>query len=164
VERKASRLCKLASRGDTKAAEELVETYHARVFSYLARLCGGIEDAEDLTQLTFSKAWLSLSTYKARSKFSTWLFRIAYNVYVDWLRGRKETLSFHSGWWEDHVDPGPSPRQTTAEKEMGQHLLRAVEGLDEEKRHTVHLHYFADLSIRDTARVLGVSTSTVKYS
>jgi len=157
-------LYKRAKKANKDAACELLEIYYADIYSYLRRLCGSRHDAEDLTQQTFLKVWSSLDGFKGRSKFSTWLYRIAHNTYLDWLR--KNTASTQSRpdqWWQECIDQSPSPIANLAERQLAQRLYEAVGRLDEDKKHVVHLHYYQGLSISETAKVLNIATSTVKY-
>jgi RNA polymerase sigma-70 factor (ECF subfamily) len=157
-------IIKRAGKADTNAASELLRIYYEDVYSYLRRLCGNQACAEDLTQQTFLKVWSSLDRFKGRSKFSTWLHRIAYNCYIDWRR--KDSGSIQSNtdqWWRECADGSPGPAEKLAQHQLSRQLYEAVDRLDEDKKHTVHLHYYQGLSLRETAKVLGVATSTVKY-
>lgn len=157
-------LCKGAGRADKNAACELLEIYYADVYSYLRRLCGSTADAEDLTQQTFLKAWSSLGNFAGRSKFSTWLYRIAHNTYIDSQRGNAVSNRERSEqWWAECIDENPGPFANVAERQLARRLYETVDQLDEDKKHVVHLHYYQGLSIRETAKVLNIATSTVKY-
>ena len=164
MDSRTKRLLKRAKKADTNAASELLRLHYADVYSYLRRLCGSQPDADDLTQQTFMKVWSSLDRFKGRSKFSTWLHRIAYNCYIDWRRrNATSALKVPDQWWLQCVDDNPGPFSKLAERQLAQQLYEAVDQLDEDKRQTVHLHYYQGLSLRETATVLGVATSTVKY-
>lgn len=157
-------LCKRAKKADKDAACELLKIYYAEVYSYLRRLCGSRHDAEDLTQQTFLKVWSSLDGFAGRSKFSTWLYRIAHNTYIDWQRRNTgSTQSCPDQWWQECIDQNPGPLANLAERQLAQRLYQAVGRLDEDKKQVVHLHYYQGLSIRETAKVLNIATSTVKY-
>lgn len=157
-------LCKRAKRTDREAACELLNICYSDVFAYLRRLCGSRQDAEDLTQQTFLKVWSSFDRFAGRSKFSTWLYRIAYNTYVDWRRADTGgARDYPDPWWDECIDMNPGPLSNVADRQMAQRLYEVVDQLDEDKRHVVHLHYYQQLSIRQTAKVLDVATSTVKY-
>ncbi len=157
-------LCRRVKKADKNAASELLKIYYADIYSYLRRLCGSRHDAEDLTQQTFLKVWSSLDGFAGRSKFSTWLYRIAHNTYIDWRR--KNTANVQSNtdrWWQECIDKNSGPFVDVAESQLAQQLYEAVDQLDEDKKHVVHLHYYQGLSIRETAKVLNIATSTVKY-
>jgi len=157
-------LHKRASRGDKEAACRLLETSYADVFAYLRRLCGSSHDAEDLTQQTFVKAWAALDGFAGRSRFSTWLYRIAYNTYVDWQRRNRGGIQSQTDhWWQGCADTNPGPLANAADRQLAQRLYEAVDRLDEDGKQVVHLHYYQGLSLKETAGVLGIATSTVKY-
>lgn len=158
------KLLRRARKADANSANELLRIYYEDVYSYLRRLCGSQADAEDLTQQTFLKAWSSLDRFKGRSRFSTWLHRIAYNCYVDWRRRNAcSGRNLPDQWWLECMDDNPGPFSNLAERQLAQQVYRAVDQLEEDKKQTVHLHYYQGLSLRETAKVLGVATSTVKY-
>ena len=156
-------LCRRAAAGDRDAASELVSLYYERIFAFLRRLTGNDDEAADLTQKTFCKAWNTLVSFQARSSFSTWLHAIAHHVYLDWRRARKLTEPLSDDWWSSRAADGPSPFEDAAERDAASRLYGAVEQLDDDDRQTVHLHYYQGLSLAETAEALGVATSTVKY-
>jgi len=156
-------LCQRAKEGDVAAASELVTVFYQRIFAYLRRLSGNDEDAADLTQKTFARTWQSLASYQKRSRVSTWLHGIAHHVYLDWSRKRSVGDARSDEWWESQSDHSPTPFETAAEREMAHQLYRWVDELDEEKKQAVHLHYYQNLTLNETAEALGVAASTVKY-
>jgi len=157
-------LCRHAKKADKDAACELLKIYYADIYSYLRRLCGSRHDAEDLTQQTFLKVWSSLDDFKGHSRFSTWLYRIAHNTFIDWQRRNAGSIQARPDqWWQECIDQNPDPFANLAERQLAQRLYQAVGRLDEDKKHVVHLHYYQGLSIRETAKVLNIATSTVKY-
>jgi RNA polymerase sigma-70 factor (ECF subfamily) len=156
-------LCERAQNGDLSAASELVAGFYQQIFAYLRRLSGNDHDAADLTQKTFTKTWQSLASYQRRSSFSTWLHGIAYHAYLDWRRKRNLGDAQSDEWWETQIGTSPTPYENTAERELAHQLYRWVDELDDEKRQAVHLHYYQNLPLNETAEVLGVAVSTVKY-
>ena len=157
-------LCKRAKSADKDAACELLEIHHRDIFAYLRRLCGNRQDAEDLTQQTFLKVWSSLDRFAGRSEFSTWLYRIAHNTYIDWRRGGPGgARHYPDAWWGECVDANPGPFTDAADRQMAQRLYEAVDQLEDDQKYVVHLHYYQQLSLQQTAQVLNVATSTVKY-
>ena len=159
----AETLCERTRKGDLAAASELVSLFYQQIFAYLRRLSGNDEDAADLTQKTFTRTWQSLASYQHRSKFSTWLHGIAHHVYLDWRRKRNLGDAQTDEWWETQAANSPTPFENTAERDLAHQLYRWVDELDDEKKQAVHLHYYQNLPLSETAEVLGVAVSTVKY-
>jgi RNA polymerase sigma factor (sigma-70 family) len=156
-------LCLKAREGDLVAGSELITLYYERIFLWFQRLCGNQADAEDLTQKTFAKVWRSIASFEARSAFSTWIYRIGHNVYLDWIRQNGRSGPIPEEWWEGCVVDCPTPVDEIIDREMSRSVYALVEQLGEDTRSTVHLHYYQGLSLAETAEVMGVATSTVKY-
>ena len=161
--RNTSRLCKLAQSGERGAASELLQLFYKKIYSYLRRLSGCNADAEDLTQQTFTKVWQNLHGFKGNCTFNSWVHRVAYNTFVDWLRAKKASIPQQLTWWESLEDTNQGPLKSLEQKQIVEKLYKAVENLDEDKRAVVHLRYYQRLSIKETAFVLGVSAGAVKY-
>jgi RNA polymerase sigma-70 factor, ECF subfamily len=159
----AETLCKRAGQGDQAAATELVSRFYERLYAWFRRLTGNDQDAADLTQKTFARAWASLASFAGRSSYSTWLHGIGHHVYVDWRRRSPSTECRPDAWWEACAQDEPGPSETSADRETAHQLYALVDQLDEAIRQTVHLHYYEGFSLAETAAVLGVATSTVKY-
>ena len=88
------RLLSALAAGDRGAAERLVERTYRGVFALLQKLCGDSDLAADLTQETYRKAWDALPGFDRRAQFSTWLFRIAYNTFLNHLRRPRRLVPF----------------------------------------------------------------------
>jgi RNA polymerase sigma-70 factor (ECF subfamily) len=163
ISEQSERLCERAGAGDMQAASELVLLHYEGVFAFFRRWRLNDADARDLTQKTFAKVWASLPSYQGRSSFSTWVHKIGYNLYIDWTRKGNRLEARPDEWWETCVAEGPDPFENAAERELALRLHAMVAGMDENRRQAVHLHYYHGLSIKETAEVLDVATSTVKY-
>ena len=141
----------------TKACDQLVKKYQSPVRRFFLNLtCGDTELSDDLAQETFIKAYTNLATFKNLSSFSTWLYRIAYNQYYDYLRSRKET---------DDLDTTRVDAQySTSQPDIGQQmdLHRALATLKEIERTCITLFYMEDQSIEKIAGITGCPTGTVK--
>jgi RNA polymerase sigma-70 factor (ECF subfamily) len=159
----SQQLCIRARAGDLEAATQLVSLHYQKVYAFLRRLCGNDDDAAELTQRTFSKIWAALGSYEGRSSFSTWIHGIGRHVYLDWRRSGNRLDPQSDEWWETCADDGPSPFETTAERDEAARLYALVARLDDEKRDVIHLHYYQGLTLKETAEVLDIATSTVKY-
>jgi RNA polymerase sigma-70 factor (ECF subfamily) len=159
----ANQLVNNSQRGDKAAAIELVKLYYERIYAFLRRLCGSVEDAEDLTQHTFARVWQSLPRFEGRSSVTSWIHSIAYHVYVDWRRVDHASERRSDEWWSDRPAPQDGPDTLAARNDLAAVLYATVDRLDPDVRDTVHLRYYQGLTIEETAAALGVATSTVKY-
>jgi RNA polymerase sigma factor (sigma-70 family) len=88
---------------------------------------------------------------------------IAHHVYVDWRRADRRGEPRTDEWWEACPAPGPGPAELAASADLAHALYAAVDHLEPDLRSTVHLHYYQDLTLQETADALGISASTVKY-
>ena len=155
------------------AFEELVEKYQHRLVAVLHHLVGNAEEAEDLAQEVFLRVYRARQKYRARAKFSTWLFTIANNLASNALRSRKRKPQVPL----DVRDSGPlgprpaeqlvrdrasQPGQHLQQKEMAALVRQAVEGLNERQRTAVVLNKFEDMNYAEIAEVMGLTTKAVK--
>lgn len=159
----ANQLAEAARHGDKVAATRLIELFYERIYAFLRRLSDNDADAADLTQRTFSRVWQALPTFAGRSSFSSWIHGIAHHVYVDWRRANHRLEPRSTEWWDARVDSGPAPDETAAITDLATVLFASVDKLESDLRDTVHLHYFQELTLQETADALGIATSTVKY-
>ena len=156
--------------GDVNAFEKLVTEYERAVYAIAQRMTGNAEDAADMTQETFIKAYNSLSSFRGDSKFSVWLYRIANNVCLDFLRSRsrKPTVSLSA---ED--DDGEETQLDIADESQSPELLlesaltrdavrRGLEQLSPEYRQILLLREIQGLSYEEIAAALGIESGTVK--
>src|ERR1051325_5384248 len=132
-----NQLCQRAKTGDREAATELIGLFYERIYAFLRRQTPSDEDAADLTQKTFAKAWASLDSYQGRSSFSTWLHGVAHHVCADWRRQRNPAESQSDEWWAACAAPTPSPFDDIAERDAAHRLYTLVEQLDDEARLTL---------------------------
>lgn len=149
--------------GDEAAAARWVDEYHERLYAFLRRLAGADATAAELTQRTFCRAWSALDSYQGRSSVSSWLHGIAYRVYVDWLRSDRRYEVRPEAWWEGLRDDRDRPDAAAAAADDEAAVYAVVDTLEAGLRETVHLHYYQGLTLQETAEVLGIAASTVKY-
>lgn len=164
VERDEGPLLAALARGDRGAAEALVEASYAFVYASCHRLTGGQPDrAADLTQETYRRAWISLASFEGRSRFSTWLYRIAYNTWLNEIRSRTRSrvvpFPEHA---PDPEDPRPDPHDLVAGEADAGGIRSAVLGLPEELRYTVTAHFWGELSVREIAVQEGVTKTAIR--
>ncbi len=150
--------------GDTPAFEELLDSCKNQVFSLIIRMTGNPQDAEDLAQETFIKAFRKLDTYDPSYPFLTWLFRIAHNTCVDFLRARKpQALSIDDEdaplEIEDKSDSVEEAVGLKLQQEQAEKLLASLPPL---YREALLLQYRENLSGREMAQALGIPEGTVK--
>jgi RNA polymerase sigma-70 factor (ECF subfamily) len=145
------------------AREEVVEGFYERIYQLLRRLTGNDDDAADLTQQTFMRAWQKMESFAGKSAFGSWIHRIAYNLFLDWRRGHRPGEERSEAWWEGCATAGPSPDETAARNDMDAKVYELVEGLETELRDTIHLHFYQELTLQETADLMEVALSTVKY-
>ncbi len=140
-----------------KAFEQLVRKYQSPVrHLFLHLTCGDSELSDDLAQDTFIKAYTGIASFKNLSDFSTWLYRIAYNVFYDYLRTRKETDDLDTR----QVDAQCQTQQQDVGRQMD--IYRALSTLKEAERTCITLFYMEDLSIEKIAGITGYPAGTVK--
>ena len=163
MEPDANELIAKACGGDQSAAPELIELFYERIYAFLRRLAGNDADAADLTQRTFSRVWQALPGFAGRSSVASWLHSIAYHAYVDWRRSGRHTEPRPDEWWAARPAPEALPDEIVARNDLATAVYGSVDQLEPELRQTVHLHYYQDLTLQETADALGVATSTVKY-
>ena len=163
MEADANQLVERARCGDRAAATRLIEVSYERIYAFLRRLAANETDAADLTQRTFSRVWQTLPSFAGRSSVTSWMHSIAYHVYVDWRRADRHAEARSEDWWAGRPAPEAPPDETVARTDLAAAVYRSVDDLEPDLRHTVQLHYYQDLTLQETAEIMGVATSTVKY-
>lgn len=161
---------KKAAAGNADAFEQLVVKYQAAVYNLCLRMTGDPEDAADMTQESFLKAWRSLDSFQGNAAFSTWLYRLASNTCLDHLRSvkRKSQLSLviEDTEGEEQTlevpDSAPSPEEQVIELEEHSILNEALQSLDYEQRQILILRAVNGLSYTEIAQVLKLKEGTVK--
>lgn len=140
-----------------RAFDTLVKKYHSPVRRFfLHQTLGDEELSDDLAQETFIKAYTHIASFRNLSSFSTWLYRIAYNIFYDYIRTRKETSGLED--WE--VDAS----YQTAQRDVGQKMdiYRGLAQLKEAERTCITLYYMEDLAIDKISTITGLPSGTVK--
>ena len=150
-------------RGDRQAAEALVDRSYKSIYAFLYRLCGEDESlACDLTQETYQKAWKSMAEFDGRSQFSTWLYRIAYNTFLNHVRRPLRIVPIDDRSHSVPEDCGPGLEEQLMDNETKERLRHAVMNLPDDLRFTITARYWGDLSVRDIARMERVSVVAVR--
>ena len=156
--------------GDVNAFEKLVLEYEKSVYAITQRMTGNAEDAADMTQETFIKAYNSLSSFRGDSTFSVWLYRIATNVCLDFLRSRSRkptvSLSVEDDDGEevelDIADESQSPERLLERGLTRDAVRRGLDALSPEYRQILLLREIQGLSYEEIADVLTLEVGTVK--
>lgn len=158
-----------ARTGDGEAFRVLVERYSRSVFRLAFRLTGNEQDAEDVVQETFLRAFKQLNRYDGRAAFHTWIYRIAANYALDLLRARKRVEQPR----EDESAPsaldqlraaGPAADRLVYANQVQRKLREAMDELSEQERTAFVLRHFEGLSIEQIGDTLGVGESATKNS
>jgi RNA polymerase sigma-70 factor (ECF subfamily) len=156
--------------GDDACFEALLARYRTPLVVFLYRMVRDRAAAEDLAQEAFLRVFRARTGYAPGAKFTTWLFRIATNLALNWLRDgrrRAQELSLDSAEEDDRpaLDPpdgGATIEQQILERERALRIREAVAALPEKQRAAVLLHKYQDLGYDEIARILGCSQSALK--
>jgi RNA polymerase sigma-70 factor (ECF subfamily) len=157
-------------RGDAQAFEELVLRHRQRVLTVAQRITNNREDAEDVAQESFHKAFLHIGAFQEKSRFSTWLTRIAMNEAFMLLRRRRGVFEVLPESSEDgempaseaFVDRSPNPEESCWRRERRKLLTNAINRLRPAVRRAILLRDIEERSADETAQILGTSISAVK--
>lgn len=156
--------------GDNNAFGLLVERYQDRVYNLALRMCGNADDAFDLAQEAFFRAWRGLSGFQQDAAFSTWLFRLAANVCLDWLRAKKRRPTVSLTTVDDNGeavqmelrDPSKCPEELLEAAEDRAALTQAMNELPIEYRQILTMRAINDMSYTEIADALSLPEGTVK--
>jgi RNA polymerase sigma-70 factor (ECF subfamily) len=160
-----------AKGGNLQAFEVLVQRHEQRVFFFARRMTRVREDAEDIVQQAFQKAFVHLHRFEGKSSFSTWLTRIAINEALMLLRKgrglREVSIDDVTGNEETPVgldipDSGPSPESSYSQREREKILSSSLNRLSPRTRRAIQLRELDGRSTEETARIMGISVGAVK--
>lgn len=170
MDQKEKRLIKKVKKGDQQAFAELVDRYKNGVFAICFRMVGNTQEAEDLSQEAFIRAYNHIDQYDHERKFSTWLFRIATNLSIDFLRRRKTSVSLDTvvpgteGLSLNTIlpDNGELPDEQMVRRENEEMVQSEIKKLPEKYRSAVVLKYIEDLSLKEISDIMDIPVGTVK--
>ncbi len=161
MERTDEQLLQLALQGDGACFGELTERWQDRIFRFICRYVGSTEDARDLTQDTFTKAYANLGRLSDHGRFSSWLYKIALNECR--MRFRKNQNVVAVPFVDEHAgSDATDPERDLVTKERSRVLRRAFIDLPEEQRAVIVMKEYQGLKFQEIADVLEVPISTVK--
>ncbi len=164
-------VCDARDHGSHKAYADLMNSYREPLYLLLLRMTHNTTTASDLTMETFSKAFLQLHRYAPTGTFSSWLFSIGVNTYIDFLRKRRvETVPLGSitrtseGEFIEYQIPSgqPNPEEVMIRMQRDATLKEVVASLKEPYRRIIELRYYEDLSYEEIAERLKLPLGTVK--
>lgn len=153
----------LVKQGNADIFGELVERYEAKIVRYARKFLFGREDAEDLTQEVFIKAYTNIQSFDTARKFSSWLYRIAHNEFINKIKkNERQPLLFFD---PDTLWPHPAAKET-ADKEANINDIRnmldqGLGKLDAKYREVLVLYYYEELDYKEISEILRIPTSTV---
>jgi RNA polymerase sigma-70 factor (ECF subfamily) len=157
-----------ARQGDSEAFRTLVERHSRRAFQLAFRITGNEQDAEDVVQESFIRAYRQLSRFEARAHFATWLHRIVANCSVDLIRSRRARYDHAPIDELDAVDQPeavtPNPERLAASAQVQRSVTAAMAELTPLERAAFTLRHYEGRSIADIGRTLGLGTSATKHS
>ena len=156
-----SHLLRLVASGDQSAFRRLYGRYDRLIYQYLLRLIHDREQAEDLLQEVFLAIWKGAAGFRGKSKVKTWIYHIAHNQAVSWLRSHHPTVELKEGL---AILPEAHPQlesQVSAALQQDR-IRRALDQLTPEHREVLELAYFHELSYREIAEIASCPIGTVK--
>lgn len=149
--------------GKTNQYEYFLDKYSQQVFTLIIRIVSCQEDAEELTQDVFLKAFQQLSSFKAASSFSTWIYRIAYNAAISATRKRNyDVLHLDDTAFANLSDTQVDEALEDESEERIQRLTSAIKKLDMDERALITLYYMEGKTMTETAFILGLTESNTK--
>lgn len=149
--------------GDRDAAETLVRQTYSLVYASLHRLTrGDVDLAADLSQETYRKAWRSLSSFDGRASFSSWLYRIAYNTFLNHVRRPPPERPLEDAPPAKLNDRCSSPEKALSDAEQSAGLHRAVMSLPDETRFLITARYWGEVPISELAAADNVTTVAIR--
>src|SRR5207248_1430838 len=158
--------------GDTEAFDQLVTRYRTRIFAMIYNMVHNEQDAWDLAQESFVKAWKSIGRFRGKSSFYTWIYRIVMNVTIDWLRKRQVKAGgaeFDDSIQLKEVDPASKtmpkadaiPSQQIEQREIRAEIDKAIAQLSPEHRAVILMKEIDGMQYHEIAETLGCSIGTV---
>lgn len=159
-----------AKRGQEEAFGALCQPLARKLIQTTQRITRNREDAEDALQDAFLSAFIHIKNFDGRSSFSTWLTRIAINASLMTLRKKRSSRQIPVGpselgangvGWEV-PDPSPNPEKVCAQREKGRLLREAIRGLPPTIRQVVEIQQLQEISVKEAAKMMGISVTAVK--
>lgn len=160
MDEKTVALIRKSQRGDQRSFHELVAQYDAKIMTLALQILQNKEDAEDVYQEVFIKAWKNLPTFEFKSDFYTWLYRITSNTCFSFRTGKQrhhlDNIQLEEGYHDafEEVTPDRTDQQ--------EQIIQQVEALPQKQKTVFVMRYYQGHKIKDIANLLGLSSGTVK--
>jgi RNA polymerase sigma factor (sigma-70 family) len=164
-------LVRRAQTGDFSAFDDLVQRYQERIYATVYHMTSNHEDANDLTQETFIKAYRALASFKGDSSFFTWVYRIAVNKTINFLKTRKNKIHLSLNDLDFNAEHDPelvafvsdkTPRRDIGLSELQEKLNEAMQRLSDVHRLVVTLHDVQGMSHEEISKIMDCNTGTVR--
>ena len=151
-------------KGDTNAFAVLVERYKDMVFTLSLKMLKDREEAEEVSQDTFLKIYKSLSKFNGESKFSTWIYKVAFNTCLDRLKKNKRSqpVAAMDAFTEQEAISLTNVLDSIEERERKQMIQDCLDGLPGEDSFLLTLYYFEEHSLEEIAKIIGINPNNVK--
>ncbi|MTT31495.1 RNA polymerase sigma factor SigW [Terrilactibacillus sp. BCM23-1] len=170
MEEDINRLIKKIKKGDHLAFAEVVDMYKNGVYNICLRMVGNRQEAEDLSQEAFIRAYTKIDKYDVERKFSTWLYRIATNLSIDYLRKKKPNVYLDADLpgTEDFTlksqlaDGEPLPEESIVNSETQALIQQEINQLPLKYRSAIVLKYIQDMNLKEISEILNIPVGTVK--
>jgi RNA polymerase sigma-70 factor, ECF subfamily len=156
-----------AKGGDEEAFRVLVERHSRSIYRLAYRMTGKPEDAEDVVQETFVRAYRQLVRFEARSNFATWLYRIGFNCSIDYMRARPHRESAEPHDTLERLAPGdsgPSMDDRVFAGQIGEKVQDALKDLSPQERAAFLMRHYHGCSIEEICEALGLKSNAAKHS
>ena len=150
--------------GNSISFSYLVDMHKNKAYNLAFRICGNHEEAEELAQDSFLKAYRSLKSFKMKSSFATWLYRIVYNTAISHVRIKKKGVLSLEDFPADATDfIGSNTSEEEAEKDYRNAMVNfALQKINEDERGLISLYYYEEMTAEEISDVTGLSKSNIK--
>ncbi|MES2224250.1 MAG: RNA polymerase sigma factor [Patescibacteria group bacterium] len=169
MEQTDSEIIKKYLSGDKESLDKIIDKYLAHVYNFVRRLYNNESDATDITQEVFIKVWKNIHKYNPAQNFKTWLFTIARNTTVDWMRKKKvyvfsdlENGEEDESFADRLVDIEPLPEDIFSQKELKNNLEKLLTTLHPDQKSVIMLHISEDMTFDEISKVLKKPLNTIK--